>query len=71
MRPLEKTMYSPSGVHAALGKFTFLDVLDAQRTLFQARSQYLSALSQANQAAAEISRIVGDGSAVITSATQP
>ncbi|WP_376785680.1 TolC family protein, partial [Stutzerimonas kunmingensis] len=48
-----------------------LDVLDAQRTLFQARSQYLSALSQANQAAAEISRIVGDGSAVITSATQP
>ncbi len=31
----------------------------------------LSALSQANQAAAEISRIVGDGSAVITSATQP
>ena len=27
-----------------LGKFSFLDVLDAQRTLFQAKSQYLRAL---------------------------
>jgi cobalt-zinc-cadmium efflux system outer membrane protein len=41
------------------GKFSFLDVLDAQRTFFQAQSQYLRALSVAHRAAAEIGRIVG------------
>jgi len=71
MLPSAQSAYEAASKGFELGKFTFLDVLDAQRTLFQARSQYLSALSQANQAAAEISRIVGDGSAVITSATQP
>ncbi|WP_433704983.1 TolC family protein [Paraburkholderia sacchari] len=42
-----------------LGKFSFLDVLDAQRTLFQAQSQYVKALSAAHQAHAEIGRLVG------------
>lgn len=41
------------------GKFDFLDVLDAQRTLLQARSQYLKSLSEARRAAAEIDRILG------------
>lgn len=41
------------------GKFNFLDVLDAQRTLLQAKSQYLRALSEAHRAAAEIDRILG------------
>ena len=43
-----------------LGKFSFLEVLDAQRTLFQAKSQYLHALSEAHQSAAEIERILGE-----------
>jgi cobalt-zinc-cadmium efflux system outer membrane protein len=42
------------------GKFSFLDVLDAQRTLFQAKSQYIQALLEAHQAVAEIERILGD-----------
>ncbi len=42
------------------GKFNFLDVLDAQRTLVQAKSQYIQALSEAHQAVAEIERILGD-----------
>ena len=42
------------------GKFNFLDVLDAQRTLFQAKSQYIQVLLEAHQAIAEIERIVGD-----------
>lgn len=42
------------------GKFSFLDVLDAQRTLLQAQSHYLRALSEAHRAAAEIDRIFGD-----------
>jgi cobalt-zinc-cadmium efflux system outer membrane protein len=42
-----------------LGKFSFLEVLDAQRTSFQTKSQYLRALSEAHQSAAEIERILG------------
>lgn len=39
-----------------LGKFGFLDVLDAQRTLLQARAQYLRALSEAHRASADLNR---------------
>lgn len=42
------------------GKFNFLDVLDAQRTLFQAKSQYIQVLLEAHLAVAEIERILGD-----------
>ena len=41
------------------GKFGFLDVLDAQRTLFQSQSQYLTALAACHRAAADIARISG------------
>jgi outer membrane protein, heavy metal efflux system len=39
-----------------LGKFGFLDVMDAQRTLLQIRTQYLAALSERYRAAADIER---------------
>lgn len=42
------------------GKFNFLDVLDAQRTLFYTKSQYVQALLEAHKAVAEIERILGD-----------
>ncbi|GAB7524809.1 TolC family protein [Paraburkholderia sp. 2C] len=42
-----------------LGKFGFLDVLDAQRTLFQGESQYVQALGDAHRAYAEIGRLIG------------
>jgi outer membrane protein, heavy metal efflux system len=42
-----------------LGKFGFLDVLDAQRTLFQRESQYVQTLADAHRAYAEIGRLVG------------
>ena len=41
------------------GKFSFLEVLDSQRTLFQARARYLDQLANAYQAAATIDRILG------------
>jgi cobalt-zinc-cadmium efflux system outer membrane protein len=41
-----------------LGKFSFLEVLDAQRTLFQARTQYLQALSEMHDALAAILSVV-------------
>jgi len=43
----------------SLGKFNFLDVLDAQRTLYQTKSQYINALLEAHQSIAEIERILG------------
>jgi cobalt-zinc-cadmium efflux system outer membrane protein len=41
------------------GKFNFLEVLDTQRTLFQARLRYLDLLAMTYQAAANIDRILG------------
>ncbi|ACM33648.1 MULTISPECIES: TolC family protein [Diaphorobacter] len=45
----------------ALGKFAFLDVLDAQRTLFQLRQQVLRSTADAYRAAADIDRLLGQG----------
>jgi cobalt-zinc-cadmium efflux system outer membrane protein len=42
-----------------LGKFGFLDVLDAQRALFQTRSQYLRALADYQRGLSEIERLAG------------
>jgi len=39
-----------------LGKFAFFDVMDAQRTLFQIRAQYLAALAERYRAGADIER---------------
>jgi len=41
------------------GKFNYLDVLDAQRTLFQARIRYLGVVASSWQAATTIDRILG------------
>lgn len=41
------------------GKFAFLDVLDAQRTLIEARGEYLDALASASNARAQVERIYG------------
>ena len=43
-----------------MGKFNFLEVLDAQRTLIAARHQYLTATAQATDAWVRIERIYGD-----------
>ncbi|NBF03643.1 TolC family protein [Pseudomonas sp. Fl5BN2] len=43
-----------------MGKFSFLEVLDAQRTLIGARSQYLAAVAQTTDAWVRIERIYGD-----------
>jgi cobalt-zinc-cadmium efflux system outer membrane protein len=42
------------------GKFSFLEVLDSQRTLFNARSQYLAALSDYHKAVADVERVTGE-----------
>jgi len=40
------------------GRFNFLDVLDAQRTLFEARGQYLRALADFHSITAEIEHLI-------------
>lgn len=44
-----------------LGKFNFLDVLDAQRTLFEAKEQYIGSLEAYHTAVAEVERLIGVG----------
>jgi cobalt-zinc-cadmium efflux system outer membrane protein len=41
------------------GKFGYLDVLDAQRTLFEARGQYVSSLATYQKALADLDRATG------------
>ena len=50
------------------GKFGLLDVLDAQRTLFEARGQYLEALAAYHKAVAEVERLIGERLGAVTDA---
>lgn len=43
-----------------MGKFGFIEVLDAQRTLITAREQYLASLAAASDARARVERVYGD-----------
>jgi cobalt-zinc-cadmium efflux system outer membrane protein len=58
--PGAQSAYDAASTGFEYGKFGFLDVLDAQRTLLQAKSQYLNALADAHRAMAAISRILGE-----------
>ena len=43
-----------------LGKFGFLNVLDAQRTLFDAKLRYLRALTDYHKAVADVEGLIGE-----------
>jgi cobalt-zinc-cadmium efflux system outer membrane protein len=57
--PAAESAYQAARTGFELGKFGYLDVLDAQRTYFQAKAQYWKALSAAFQAAADLDRLAG------------
>jgi len=65
--PGAKSAYDAVTVGFGYGKFNFLEVLDAQRTYFSAKSQYLKALAEAHRAAAEMDRVIGQPEPQITS----
>lgn len=44
----------------AQGKFNYLEVLDTQRSLFEAKSQYVEALASYHEAIAEIEYLIGE-----------
>lgn len=58
--PAALNVYQAATTGFEAGKFSFVEVLDAQRSLLAARARYLNSLSAAYQAAASIDRIVGE-----------
>ena len=48
------------------GKFGYLDVLDSQKTFFQAKRQYLDSLANYHIAVADIERLIGESLAAFT-----
>ena len=53
------------------GKFSLLDVLDAQRTLFEAKGQYIEALATYHKAVAEAERLLGGELTTVMGLTGP
>ena len=43
-----------------IGKFDFLEMLDAQRTLFDVRGSYINALAKYHKAVADVERLIGE-----------
>ncbi|WP_076591339.1 TolC family protein [Herminiimonas arsenitoxidans] len=58
--PAAQRAYEATTKGFELGKFSFLEVLDAQRTFFQAKAQYLRSLAETHRAAAAIDRLLGE-----------
>jgi len=59
--PAAQSAYEAAARGFTLGKFGYLDVLDAQRTWSEARSQYLNQLLATHRAAASVDRLLGSG----------
>ena len=57
--PTAQIAYEAASKGFALGKFGYLDVLDAQRSLFDVRSQYLDQLLATHRASTDIERLLG------------
>lgn len=67
--PLAQKAYEATNERYLLGKFGFVDVLDAQRALFEARTHYIQTLGDYHKAVAEVERLIGqslDGIPVTT-----
>ena len=69
--PGAQSAYEAATKGFELGKFNFLDVLDAQRTLFQAQSQFLRARGDALRAAVEVDRWLGESPSAGSSTAAP
>lgn len=57
--PNAQSVYQAVTKGFTFGKFAFIDVLDAQRSLLQVRTRYLQSLSAAHRAAADIEQLLG------------
>ncbi len=57
--PAARQAFDAARIGYEAGKFGFLEVLDAQRTLFEVTQQYTDALTAYHQAHLEVARLVG------------
>lgn len=67
--PLAQLAYEATNERYLQGKFGFVDVLDAQRSLFESRQHYIETLGAYHKAVAEVERLIGqslDGVPVTT-----
>jgi len=59
--PGARTAFDTANEGYRQGKFSFLEVLDAQRVLFQTRSAYVDALASYHKQAADVEKLIGSG----------
>jgi len=57
--PGAERAFAATGEGYRQGKFSYLDVLDSQRTYFDVRAQYIDALERYHQAVTEMERLTG------------
>ncbi len=57
--PAARSAYDAANIGFEYGKFGFLDVLDAQRTLFQNRRLYLRSLANYQRLVTEVEHLIG------------
>jgi cobalt-zinc-cadmium efflux system outer membrane protein len=67
--PAAQSAYDAAVTGFELGKFGFTDVLDAQRTLFQTKAQYLRALGDRYRSISDIERYVPNAGTPTTEST--
>ncbi|ARU04097.1 hypothetical protein CCO03_04875 [Comamonas serinivorans] len=58
--PGAESAYAAATRGFSLGKFSYLEALDAQRALLEAKTQYLTALADAYRAASDVERLIGE-----------
>jgi cobalt-zinc-cadmium efflux system outer membrane protein len=58
--PQAKTVFDGTRTGYVRGLFSYIEVLDAQRTLFQLRGEYVDALADYHASLAALSRLTGD-----------
>jgi len=58
--PAAELAFQASGEGYREGKFNFLEFLDSQRTLFEARGKYIETLATYHKAAADVERLTGE-----------
>ena len=68
--PASQQVFDAASEGYRQGKFGYLDLLDAQRTLFQARQQYIDMLVLYHQAHADTERLIGQTVEDMTKTTE-
>ena len=60
VRPGAQSAFAAVTFGCRIGKFDFLGMLDAQRTLFEVRGSYIDALAEYHKAVADVERLIGE-----------